>query len=94
MAIDVQIKCINKTNRTDPHDRIHSVGGTNPDGKRWKLTTDQAIAGIDEGKWRFYTSVNGKSVWVIIATHNGHRYLKTEADGVGQNNLLALPECP
>ncbi|MFI5246011.1 MAG: DUF3892 domain-containing protein [Gemmatimonadales bacterium] len=38
--------------------------------------------------------MNGKSVWVIIATHNGNEYLKTEADGVHPNNLLALPECP
>jgi hypothetical protein len=31
---------------------------------------------------------------VIIATHLGHKYLKTTADGVHPDNLLALPECP
>ena len=94
MAEDVQIKCIKKTKRTDPHERIHGVGGVNPDGGRWYLPLDQAIAGIEAGKWRFWTSGGGKSVWVIIATHKGQKYLKTEPDGVQPDNLLSLPECP
>jgi len=95
MAQDVQITCINKTNRMDAHERIHSVGGTNPDGTRWKLSEDDAIAGIRAGKWRFWTTGGGKSVWVTVAhTSIGHEYLKTEADGVQPNNLLSLPECP
>ena len=94
MPKEVQITCIRKTNRTDPHERIHSVGGPNPNGTTWRLTTDEAIAGIDAGEWRFWTNGGGKSVWVIIATHSGHRYLKTEADGIHPNNLLALAECP
>jgi len=94
MAQDVQITCINKTNRMDAHERIHSVGGINPDGTRWKLAEDDAIAGIKVGKWRFWTSAGGKSVWVIVAhTSSGHEYLKTEADGFQPNNLLSLPEC-
>lgn len=94
MADNIEVKCINKTNRTDPHERISHIGGINPSGTRWKLPLDQAISGIESGKWKFYTSVNGKSVWVVIATHNGRKYLKTEADGAQTNNLLSLPECP
>lgn len=94
MADSVQIKCINKSNRQDPHNRIQNIGGVNSDGTRWKLTEEQAIAGIENGKWRFYVSANGKSVWVIIATRLGRKYLKTEADGEHPNNLLSLPECP
>ena len=93
MASDIEIKCIKKSNRTDPHERIHGVGGVNADGTRWYLSIEQAIAGIDAGKWRFWTNGGGKSVWVIIVTHNGHKYLKTEADGIYPNNLLSLPEC-
>lgn len=94
MPENVQILCIRKRDRTNPHERIQGVGGVNPDGKRWYLTEDQAIAGIEAGTWRFWTSGGGKSVWVIIATHMGRKYLKTEADGIKPDNLLALLECP
>ena len=94
MADNVQISCIRKANRTNPHERIQGVGGTNPDGTRWYLTEDQAIAGIEADKWRFWSSGGGKSVWVIIATHSGRKYLKTQPDGITPDNLLALPECP
>ena len=94
MAVNVEVECINKTNRSDPHERIQNVGGVNSDGTRWKLSVAEAIAGIETDKWKFWTAGGGKSVWIVIATHNGHKYLKTEADGIHPNNLLALPECP
>jgi hypothetical protein len=31
---------------------------------------------------------------VIIGTHNGHRYLKTQNDVVHPDKLLSLPEYP
>ena len=94
MTIRAEIKCINKTDRTDPHERIHSVGGVNPDGKRWKLSEADAIGGIENGTYEFWTQGGGKTVDVIVATHNGHKYLKTRNDGVHPNNLLVLSECP
>jgi len=94
MADKVEIKCINKTKHTDPHERIHRVGGANSDGTRWGLPLDQAIKGVEDGKWAFWTQGGGKTANVIVATHLGHKYLKTTADGVHPDNLLALPECP
>ena len=95
MPESTQIKCINKSNRTSVHERIKNIGGVNPDGAGWKLTLDEAIAGIEAGKWRFWVSVGGKSVWVIIATGpSGHKYLRTQDDDSQSNNLLSLPECP
>ena len=95
MAENVEIKCIKKANRTDPHERISHVGGTNGNGTSWRLSEDEAIAGIESGQWKFWTQGGGKSVWVVIAkSAAGHKYLKTDADGIHPNNLLALPECP
>lgn len=93
-TMTVQVLCIRKRpSHFDPHTRIAGIGGFQG-GSRWYLTEDNAISGIDTGKYRFYTSVGGRSVWIVIASHNGRRYLKTEADGYAPNNLLSLPECP
>jgi hypothetical protein len=95
MAIRAQIKCINKTNRFDPHDRIHSIGGVNSDGGRWKMSQKDAIRDIENGTYTFFVSAGGRTADVIVATSRyGNKYLKTVADGEQPDNLLSLPECP
>ncbi|WP_426663981.1 DUF3892 domain-containing protein [Rhodanobacter aciditrophus] len=95
MANQVEIRCINKSNRYDAHERILRVGGVNPNGERWQLSQQDAIAGIERGTWSFYVSRAGNTVRVLVAVSRfGHKYLKTEADGEQPDNLLSLPECP
>lgn len=88
-----QIKCISKSDRQNPHERITHVGGYTD--KQWKITQEQAVAYIEADEWAFWVSVGGKSVWVVVAKSRfGNKYLKTQDDGLDQNNLLSLPECP
>ncbi|HVU58203.1 MAG TPA: DUF3892 domain-containing protein [Puia sp.] len=90
-----QVTCINKRgNHYDAHERISHIGGLNDNGTRWKLTEDEAIKSIEDSKYQFYVRVNSQSVDVIVASHNGRKYLKTESDGYSPNNLLNLSECP
>jgi hypothetical protein len=91
---DIEIKCIRKRDRTNPHERIQGVGGVNADGSRWYMPLDRAIQSVNGGEFRFWTQGGGKSVWVEVALHNGNPYLKTLPDKVQPDNLLALPECP
>jgi hypothetical protein len=98
MADNVQVSCIVKQgNHFNPHERIQELGGVH-NGQRWKMSEVDIIAELEKPdstrRWNFYTSVNNRSVWVIVASHSGRKYLKTQADGFSPDNLLSLPECP
>ncbi len=92
----LQITCIRKTDRMNPHERIELDGG-DPGGllgSRWRMPLVAAIQAIENGTCQFFVSVGGKSVAVIIAKSAwGNKYLKTVADGEMPDNLLSLPPC-
>lgn len=92
------VVCINKhPTHADPHVRIQRIG-TNEYraaasySKRW--TVNEVIEAIRRGDIFYSTDKRGDLVKVVIAKHNGHEYVKTEADGIQPDNLLAKPECP
>lgn len=89
-----EVLCICKSDRSNPHERITHIGGRNGDATAWRLTQQEAIDGIESGKWSFYVRRGGHVARVIVAVSRyGHKYLKTEADGEQPDNLLSLPEC-
>ncbi len=47
MGYRLQIRCINKTDRSSPYERIRNVGGTFSDGSRWKQSQEQTIREIE-----------------------------------------------
>lgn len=85
----LQVRCINKTDRYDAHERIRNIGG---DG--WQHAEDEAICYIESGTHSYFVARGGYSADVIVAERSGHKYLKTRSDGEQPDNLLALPECP
>lgn len=88
-----QVVCITKRGgHHNPHERITHLGITTTSGTSVH-TQEQVIGWIDSGQHRFYVATPGKSVWVVVASRNGRKYLKTESDGAEPNNLLALAEC-
>lgn len=85
----LQVTCITKRpDHYDPHERIRALGGNG-----WYKSEDEVIRDIEGGANSYYVSAGGRSVRVVIATHQRRKYLKTEADGYRPDNLLALPEC-
>jgi hypothetical protein len=97
-----QVTCITKRgDHYNPHERIQAIGGRGGGfgavdlllGTQWRRLEDDAIRDVEVDPLAYYVSVGGRTVWVIVATHNGRKYLKTETDYYSPDNLLALPEC-
>ena len=85
-----EVNCIIKRpSHYDPHERIQEIGykGT------WRMAEDDAIKAIEGRTESFYVNVSGNAVVIIVATHKGRKYLKTENDGYAPNNLLNLTDC-
>ena len=91
---DVQVTCINKTDRDSTHEHITHVGGTGGGGWRW--AREKVIASIEDGSNTFYVkdAAGHRSEVGVIDPGNGRsKYLRTHADGDWNNKVLALPEC-
>jgi len=86
---DVQITCINKQPRNDPHEGITHLG--NAAGK-W--TRQEVIDWIETKAHTFFTLVNGNRGSIGVVNGPNGKYLRTYADGKWNDNLLSLPECP
>jgi hypothetical protein len=85
---DLQVTCIRKIPRDNPHEGITAIGGFG-----WILTTPVAIQHIRFGTNTFFTQVNGRFARVAVVDGPNGPYLRNHADGYWTNNLLALAEC-
>ncbi|HEY8009248.1 MAG TPA: DUF3892 domain-containing protein [Methylocella sp.] len=89
----MEIKCINRTERMSPHERITHIGGY--ESSKWKITLNDAISKMERGEQAFSVQARRKTVGVIVAVSpSGIKYLKAETDGDQPDTLLRLPECP
>lgn len=90
---DCEIRCITKSVSTGSFEHITHVG--NPAGG-WRWTVEETIASIDAKSNTFYvkdaTSGRRADVGVVRPDHR-KPYLRTYADGIWNDNLLALPSC-
>ena len=90
---DVQVTCITKPNPQSPHEHITHLG--NPPS--WMWTREQVIASIDAKSNTFFVldPRTGKRANIgVVRTAGRAPYLKTHADGVWNDNLLSLNQCP
>ena len=85
---DAQVTCINKSNRESKHESITHLSGTT-----WRWTRQEVVNSINVKNNTFYTLVNGNRANVGVVDGPNGQYLRTYADGVWNDNLLALPEC-
>lgn len=89
----LRVQCIKRTTNTEAHKRIAGIGGVGA-AARWYHEEHFAISFIESGIYEYYVLEAGVTTNVIIATREGKKYLKTEADAIIPDNLLALPDCP
>jgi hypothetical protein len=79
----------------EEHERISEIGCVDQSGTQRRFKEDEAINLIEMREAEFYVDrPEGHTVRVIVAVSpQGHKFLKTEADGEKPNNLLSLPTC-
>lgn len=91
MSVKLQITCIDRSDNSDPHQRILSIGGGSSQ-HRWVVSQEDAIRGIEKNDWEFYIYSEGKIVNVVVAERDGNKYLKATCDSDQPECLLSLPE--
>jgi hypothetical protein len=90
---DVRITCITKSHNNGSHEHITYVG--NPLAQ-WRWPTAQVIESIDAKMNTFFVQDphTGKRAEVgVVRPLGSPAYLRTYADGVWNDNLLAQQQC-
>jgi hypothetical protein len=94
MVLRRRVSCVDKLGiYCNAHERIQNIGGE-VIGVIWKVSQETAIRQIESKTHEYYVALQRRSAEVIVASHNGKKYLTTETDNDIPENLLALPEYP
>ena len=86
---DAQVTYITKAAYPEGHEGITHLGGSN-----WYWSREAVIQSIEQRTNTFHTLVNGRRADVAVVKGQSAKYLRTHADGVFNDNLLALPSRP
>jgi hypothetical protein len=90
---DVQITCITKSHNNGSHEHITCVG--NP-SVPWKCPTAQVIESIDRKTNTFFVQdphTRKRADVGVVRPPGSPAYLRTYADGLWNDNLLAQKQC-
>lgn len=89
-----RVDCIGMDQGVPAMDRVITIGGTKSDGRPWRLSATDAIAGLENGSWVLHVEgPNMEVVLLVVASSGGKKYLTAERHPQGLNLLLGLPEC-
>lgn len=74
--------------------KITHIGGRLKEGAQWSIPTEEAISGIQSGRFEFFIQNDAGAVEkIVIARHRQlGSYLKSELDKARPDSLLNLPE--
>jgi hypothetical protein len=87
------VNCIRKSASNGGHEHITHIGNSE---NAWILEKSDAIQRIDSGGESFYTLElrTGKKMFIGVVRSPGKApYLRTHADGIWNDNLLAQSTC-
>jgi hypothetical protein len=90
---EFEVNCVNKPKQGHRHEHITHIGNTRGG---WRMTVESAISLIETKNGTFYTIDRNtwKRAYLGVVREQGKMpYLRTHADGVWNDNLLALAEC-
>jgi len=90
---EYHITCIHKPHHSSSHEHITHIGNA---AGHWCLTRESAIQHIDSKQSAFYTVEvrSGRKMYIGVVRQTGRApFLRTHADGVWNDNLLAQSEC-
>ncbi len=73
---------------------ITHIGGRLKEGAEWSIPSEEAIKGIQSGRFEFYIhNDSGEVEKLVVARHRRYgTYLKAEKDSDRPQKLLSLPQ--